>query len=83
MEVTLKAKFSNPDTKSFLSNTGNNTLIECKPSDRVYSCGLPLSDSNHTNAKMWKGKNLLGKLLVSGRELSQDEIQQSHSGKTN
>lgn len=53
----LRAKFSDPDLKEKLLNTGDSILIEDSKTDGIWGIG-----------KSGKGKNMLGKLLMKVRE---------------
>jgi ribA/ribD-fused uncharacterized protein len=56
MYEILKVKFSNPELKLKLLNTGNSIIIENSKSDSFWGIG-----------KKEKGKNILGKLLMKIR----------------
>lgn len=68
MVDVLMVKFSIPELKQELLATGNKTLVEASPYDRIWGIGLlednPLVD-DETN---WRGQNLLGKALMEVRE---------------
>ena len=69
----VKAKFKqNPGLQSFLKKTGNALLVECSPIDKKWGIGLDINDSNWNNIAKWKGKNLLGRILMEVR----DELRQ-------
>lgn len=57
MYNVLKVKFSDPELKEKLLNTGNSVLIENSKTDAFWGIG-----------KLGKGKNTLGKLLMRLRE---------------
>jgi len=59
----LRAKFSDPDLKEKLLNTGDSILIEDSKTDGIWGIG-----------KSGKGKNMLGKLLMKVR----DELNNKH-----
>lgn len=60
---------SDPKLKEILLNTGDKILAEASPTDLVWGIGYR---SGHPNAKlphMWRGSNLLGKCLMTAREM--------------
>ncbi len=57
MLKVLRAKFSDPELKERLLNTGDSILIENSKTDGIWGIG-----------KSGKGKNMLGKLLMKVRE---------------
>jgi len=63
MYKVLQAKFSDPELKEKLLNTGNLILIENSKTDTTWGIG-----------KSGKGKNMLGKLLMKVR----DELNNKH-----
>jgi len=66
----LLAKFGqNLELKEFLLSTGDNILVECSPSDKIWGIGLSLQDPDWQDEKNWQGKNLLGSALMSAREV--------------
>lgn len=65
----------NPRLKQVLLATGNKTLVEASPNDRIWGVGLGLSDPRVDDPANWRGTNLLGKLLMKVREALQNEIQ--------
>ena len=63
------AKFSqNPILKQKLLATGNSILVEASPYDPIYGIKMKASDPDATNPNKWKGKNLLGSVLMRVRE---------------
>jgi len=62
------AKFSQNDAlRSFLLNTGDKVLVEASPHDRVWGIGLSEQEKAARNPLLWKGKNLLGFILMRVR----------------
>jgi ribA/ribD-fused uncharacterized protein len=57
MHKVLQAKFSDPDLKEKLLNTGDSILIENSKTDGIWGIG-----------KKGNGKNMLGKLLMQVRK---------------
>ena len=67
LEVCL-AKFSqNEDQKETLLSTGERTLVEASPHDRVWGIGWHWTDPEILHESNWKGQNLLGKALMEVR----------------
>jgi ribA/ribD-fused uncharacterized protein len=65
----LYAKFSqNIDLREMLLNTGDAYLVECAGSDKVWACGIRLSDDQRLDASNWTGENILGFALMEVRE---------------
>ena len=68
MKTALKAKFSqNPELASILKKTGNNVLIEANPTDHFWGVGLSIKNLDVFDESKWKGKNILGQLLMELR----------------
>ena len=64
----LTAKFSqNDDLKQKLLDTGDAILVECSGTDKIWACGLRLSDKRRFDASYWKGTNILGNALMTVR----------------
>ncbi len=65
----LKAKFSqNNNLKQQLLDTGDSILAECAVKDLVWGIGLSMKDPNRFDTAKWRGRNLLGNLLMKVRE---------------
>ena len=63
------AKFSqNPELKDALIGTGNRTLAEASPFDKIWGIGMKATDAGSDDPKKWNGQNLLGKILMRVRE---------------
>jgi len=56
--------------------TGNKTLVEASPLDKVWGIGLAVEDSRVHDPKQWQGLNLLGKVLMRVR----DELRKADGG---
>lgn len=64
----LKCKFEqNKELRTILMMTGNRTLVEASPYDKIWGVGLGLDDYAIGNEQLWKGQNLLGKALMEVR----------------
>ena len=63
------AKFSqNPDLFRVLAQTGQRTLVEASPYDRIWGIGLRGTDPRAADPAKWRGLNLLGKVLMRVRD---------------
>jgi len=63
------AKFSqNPKLLNMITETKDLIIVEASPFDRIWGIGLGVEDDNATDESKWKGKNLLGKVLMKVRE---------------
>jgi hypothetical protein len=68
VNINLQKYESNFDLREILLNTGNKTIVEASPSDRIWGIGLHWSDDRVLDENKWQGKNLLGKALMEVRE---------------
>ena len=63
------ARFTqNEEQKKLLLSTGNTTLVETSPVDRVWGIGLDKNDPRARNRDTWRGNNWLGQVLTMVRE---------------
>lgn len=63
------AKFSqNKELLEFLINTKQRVLVEASPIDKIWGIGLAKDADNIENPFIWKGKNLLGFVLMEVRD---------------
>jgi hypothetical protein len=61
-------KFSqNAELKALLLATGDKTLVEASPTDRIWGIGLAADDRRATDRSAWRGKNWLGEALMRVR----------------
>ena len=67
MVEVLTYKFRDADLKEALLSTGESTLVEASPFDKIWGVGMAAHDPNISNPQMWKGQNLLGKALMEVR----------------
>lgn len=68
------AKFTqSPELKKQLLETGNSTMVEASPYDKIWGIGLAEEDSRAMNRDEWQGENLLGKVLDAVRARIQAE----------
>ena len=78
----VKAKFAqNEDIRMILFNTGNELLAECSPYDKKWGIGIDIGDPDRLTVSKWKGKNLLGRILMEVREELREEIMLSPNGR--
>jgi ribA/ribD-fused uncharacterized protein len=69
LRAGLFEKFSqNPELQALLLKTAPTTLVEASPYDRIWGVGLRETDPRILDPKNWKGKNLLGQVLMLIRE---------------
>ncbi|WP_431354960.1 NADAR family protein [Enterovibrio norvegicus] len=70
-EVVVEAnllKFSkNKCLRDFLQNTGDNTIVEASPVDKVWGIGLAEDHQDVYKPDKWQGQNLLGFALMEVR----------------
>lgn len=65
-------KFSLPQLKRKLLDTGDKILVEASPFDKIWGIGLADDHPDAENPSKWRGQNLLGKVLMEVRsELSE------------
>ncbi|MDN8078696.1 NADAR family protein [Burkholderia multivorans] len=63
-------KFSqNPDMRDALLATGERTLVEASPDDKVWGIFLEENDPRALDPQQWLGRNLLGIALMEVRRL--------------
>ncbi|WP_342051247.1 MULTISPECIES: NADAR family protein [unclassified Cupriavidus] len=74
------AKFSqNPSIRDALLATAGTELVEASPYDRVWGVGLGATDPRIKDRRLWRGENLLGKILTDVREALMREAQRTDS----
>lgn len=67
--VGMVEKFNqNPDMKNILISTGNKTIVEASPYDKIWGIGMSETDEDILNMSKW-GENILGKMLCYTRNL--------------
>ncbi|MCO6561394.1 MAG: NADAR family protein, partial [Gilliamella sp.] len=63
------AKFSqNDELKKYLLSTKDKVLAEASPYDKIWGIGLSIDDEMRFNMAKWRGKNLLGEVLMQVRK---------------
>lgn len=71
-------KFSqNDQLRKRLISTYPKRFVEASPYDRKWGIGLSLNDSAIHNSALWRGENLLGRILTSVREELMEERKKS------
>lgn len=64
-----RAKFTqHPDLREFLLGTGDVVIVEASPYDDVWGIGLSSEDADAVDPTKWRGKNLLGFVLMDVRD---------------
>ena len=68
MKSLLVAKFqADPQCKEALLETEDQRIDEANPNDLLFGTGLTKEQTKHTDAAVWPGKNVMGKLLEEVR----------------
>ena len=68
MQRGIRAKFQqNSDILNTLLETDGMILAECSPYDKIWGIGLGVDDIRIQDTSKWKGKNLLGNVLMEVR----------------
>lgn len=66
----IKSKFlQNPELAYKLVSTGDATLVEAAPYDKIWGIGMSADDPDINDPVKWKGKNILGILLMEVRKV--------------
>ena len=77
----VKAKFSqNEDILTILLSTGSELLAECSPYDCKWGIGIGVKDPARLEVANWKGKNLLGRILMEVRGELRREVNEAPDG---
>jgi hypothetical protein len=66
--VNFEKYNQHPYLRSKLFATGNKTLVEASPVDKIWGVGLHWKDDQILDENNWKGMNLLGRALMYVRE---------------
>ena len=67
LEGSLHKFRQNPDLLEFLLSTGEATLVEASPYDRIWGIGLRAEQPAALDPTRWRGLNLLGLALMQAR----------------
>ena len=72
----VKAKFRQNDAMlAELLGTEGALLAECSPYDNIWGIGIGIDDAAWRNVEKWKGRNLLGRILMGVRdELGREKL---------
>lgn len=70
----LVSKFALPNLREELLTTGDRTLVEASPYDKIWGIGMSAYADGVENPSKWKGLNLLGKVLMRVREDIKDDL---------
>ena len=74
MERACYAKFSqNEELKQQILDTGDATLVEASPFDRIWGIGLGVDNPNRFDELKWQGQNRLGLVLMAVRNTLRKE----------
>ena len=74
VDVNL-AKFSqNITLKNMLLLTGDKTIVEASPVDKIWGIGLHWTNDDVLDKDKWQGQNLLGKALMEVREIFKSKM---------
>jgi len=69
MYEAVLAKFTSDESlKQKLLDTGNKILVEASPIDKIWGVMIAEDDDRILDEKNWKGRNLLGKVLMKVRD---------------
>jgi len=71
--VYLKFK-QNKNLQKILLDTGNKTIVEASATDSIFGIGMAVTHPDILDETKWQGQNLLGKALMSVREIIRGEI---------
>lgn len=78
--IGLLAKYQqNPDLIAELIATGNREIVEASQRDKVWGIGMSESNADIEDKYKWKGKNILGKILMRVRDHIVSEMLVEHA----
>jgi ribA/ribD-fused uncharacterized protein len=70
-EITYKGLYEkynqNYDLYNFILDTECLEIVEASPTDIIWGIGINIDNPNIENKKIWRGNNLLGKILMDVR----------------
>ena len=70
---SLEKYRQNPELCEKLLATGNLTMVEASPKDKIWGIGMDKNHKDATKPGRWLGKNLLGKALDQARAIIRKE----------
>lgn len=73
-EANLPKYMQNPKLSKKLLATGNKTIVEASPVDKIWGIGLAPDDLKARDKKNWQGLNLLGDVLMDVRSILRDHV---------
>ena len=73
VDINFEKFRQNSSLKEILLSTGNKTIVEGSPFDKIWGVGLHWDDDKILDEANWKGKNLLGKALMDVRTMLRAE----------
>jgi ribA/ribD-fused uncharacterized protein len=68
LESCMAKFYQNEDQRETLLSTGDRTLVEGSPYDKVWGVGIHWAEEAILDESNWKGLNLLGEVLMEVRE---------------
>lgn len=72
-------KFSqNSSLSEFLLQTNNDIIAEASPYDKIWGIGMKAGDININNPGKWRGKNLLGFIIMEVRDAIRNNLPVGH-----
>lgn len=71
----LRDKFALPALRKQIVKSGDRVLAEASPFDKIWGIGLRDNHPDAENPEKWRGKNLLGKVLMEIREEILDGVE--------
>lgn len=74
IEVNLAKFEQNKDMLKDLISTGDKTIVEASPYDKIWGIGLHWDDDDVLDESKWKGKNLLGIALMEVRNKLKNRV---------
>lgn len=72
-EFLLEKFMQNVCLKTILLASGNKTIVEASPYDKIWGIGMGTGNNNILNESKWNGLNLLGKCLMYVRETIREQ----------
>jgi len=66
--ILVEKFLQNEKILSWLLKTGDTTIVEASPYDKIWGIGLGEDDPRSLDPAQWQGTNLLGKILTELRE---------------